>query len=64
MSKVLNSVKEIKKIPARLLLHSELSREHIYRPDIVDAAIKQNPLKREEGEAGWGLAMDMRGESL
>lgn len=25
-SKVLNSVKEIKKIPARLLLHSELSR--------------------------------------
>lgn len=30
----------------------------------MDEAIKQNPLKREEGEVGWGLAMDMRGESL
>lgn len=30
----------------------------------MDAAIKQNPLKREAGGWGWGLAMDMRGESL
>lgn len=29
VSEVLNSVKEIKKTPARLLLHSELSRAHL-----------------------------------
>lgn len=29
VSEVLNSVKEIKEIPARLLLHSELNRAHL-----------------------------------
>lgn len=40
-----------------------LQGEHICRPDIVHAAIKQNPLKGGGGGGGEPV-MDMQGESL